>query len=328
MESGYQAESIHIPHFGIRIVFGHHFNKYLSAQISYMKPLSQLVYQNVNGDQSNHSVWMHGGTLSIKAKMPIKKKFSIYGEGGLAIITRRRFEVNHSPVVKNASYGAFLLGAGFEYKLNDTWDFVASTTYSPANKKLTQPYTVFYSGGFRYKMHLLPAKLVEENSATQFIFPRNLVQLGYTTNAFGYGVNNALSKAIFWGGRVEVAEGFSVRYQRNVFHTGKFFSLDMGTNFGYWKSNKNKNDFYTISAFPLFRVTVLHSKPADLYFQYSVAGPSFISRINIDEKNTGKHFTFQDFMGIGVFTGKNRNFNAEINLNHYPNGNIFPDMPP
>jgi hypothetical protein len=38
----------------------------------------------------------------------------------------------------------------------------------------------------------------------------------------------------------------------------------------------------------------------------------------------GGHFTFQDFMGVGVFFGSKRNFVAEVNLNHYSNGNIFP----
>ena len=45
----------------------------------------------------------------------------------------------------------------------------------------------------------------------------------------------------------------------------------------------------------------------------------------VDGENTGRHFTFQDFMGLGVFAGKDRKLNAEVNINHYSNGNIFPD---
>jgi Lipid A 3-O-deacylase (PagL)/Outer membrane protein beta-barrel domain len=327
MEPGYRAESIEIPHPGIRFVFGHDFNKYLSAQISYMKPLSQVEYKNVNVDDSNHTLWMHVGTLTLKSEVPVQKRTSIYGEGGLGIITRRGFDINQSPAIKNASYGTIIVGGGLRYRINNNWDFVASTSFSPAHSKIKQPYTLFFSGGLNYKIHPLAAERVEENSNTQFIFPKNLIQVGYTTNAFGYGINNFFSKkpiAIFWGGRVEVEQGFSIRYQRNVFHTRKLFSLDLGTSVGYWESNSNKNEFYTISAFPLFRFTVLHSKPADLYFQYSVAGPSFVSKTSIDQEDTGKHFTFQDFMGIGFFMGRNRNISWEININHYSNGNIFP----
>ena len=30
-------------------------------------------------------------------------------------------------------------------------------------------------------------------------------------------------------------------------------------------------------------------------------------------------------MGLGLFMGKNRKLNAEVNINHYSNGNLFPD---
>jgi hypothetical protein len=71
----------------------------------------------------------------------------------------------------------------------------------------------------------------------------------------------------------------------------------------------------------------LRTRPADLYFNYSAAGPTYLSALTIDDKKTGRHFTFQDFMGMGIFAGKNRNLNVEININHYSNGNIFPDNP-
>jgi len=36
------------------------------------------------------------------------------------------------------------------------------------------------------------------------------------------------------------------------------------------------------------------------YFNYSLAGPTFISKTTIDTNETGKQFTFQDFMGVGT----------------------------
>ena len=73
----------------------------------------------------------------------------------------------------------------------------------------------------------------------------------------------------------------------------------------------------------MFRFTAVRTKPADLYFMYSVAGPTFISKTRIDGNETGRHFTFQDMMGMGVFAGKSRKLNAEINIGHYSNGNLF-----
>jgi hypothetical protein len=52
-----------------------------------------------------------------------------------------------------------------------------------------------------------------------------------------------------------------------------------------------------------------------------VAGPTYISKTELDGKKLGAHFTFQDNMGTGVFFGENRNLNAEIRIGHYSNGN-------
>ncbi len=79
-----------------------------------------------------------------------------------------------------------------------------------------------------------------------------------------------------------------------------------------------------ISFVPVYIAPV---QPVDFYFNYSAAGPAYISKVVLDDKNTGKHFTFQDFMGIGIFAGKKRNINAEIKIQHYSNGNIFTANP-
>jgi len=200
--------------------------------------------------------------------------------------------------------------------------------YAPGNSNQKQPQTFVYLAGFRYNVQPLPEEKVIENSRAGYIFPKQLLQLGYSTNALGYGVNDAVSKgpvAIFWGGKINVEQGVWLRYERNVFHTKKVFSLDIGASTGWWRTEANKEDFYNISIYPLLRFTVLRTDPLDLYFNYSAAGPTYFSALTLDEKKTGKHFTFQDFMGMGVFAGKNRNLNVEININHYSNGNIFPD---
>ncbi len=61
-----------------------------------------------------------------------------------------------------------------------------------------------------------------------------------------------------------------------------------------------------------------------MYINYSLAGPAFISKTIIDDHNTGKRFTFQDFMGLGFNVGKRKRLNLEIGIAHYSNGNLFP----
>jgi hypothetical protein len=329
LEPGYTAESVQVPHLGVRIVFlGHRFNKYLSGQVSYWKPVDYVQYKNINGDNRTHTAWVHQGTLTLKSQLPLGKKLSLAGEAGFGIVTRKGFDINGVDVVKNASHGNWVFGAGLEYHVNKKWDLIAGTTYSTPVKKFRQPHTSFHSLGFRYNMSPLPAEVVERNNKAGYIFPKHLFQFGYTTDVLGYGANNAVSKgpvAIFWGGKIEISKGVFLRYQRNLFHTRKTFSFDVGTSAGWWQSRINKENTYTLSLYPVFRWTFLRTRGSDFYFNYCVAGPSYISRTVIDGRNSGKHFTFQDFMGFGSFIGKKRNLVAEILINHYSNGNIFPD---
>jgi hypothetical protein len=328
LEPGYHAASVHVPHTAVRIVlFGHEFNKWLSAQITYMRPVDWVKYKNINGDGLGHTVWMNIAGLSVKAQAPAGKKFSIYGEAGLSIITRHGFSINNEAVVRNANYATVLTGAGLQYHLNNKWRLMLSTVYSPSNSKLKQPHTIFYSAGFNYIMRPLPDEKLKRNIAAGYKFPKNLVQLGYATNVLGYGVNNAVSKGpipIFWGGDAQIGLGFSLHYQHNIFHALKVFSFDWGTSFSFWQSRTHKDKFFTASLFPLLRFTAFRSKATDIYFNYSVAGPSYISKLVIEGSNTGKHFTFQDFMGMGAYIGINRKLNAEIRIMHFSNGNLFP----
>lgn len=338
LEPGYTVEEVHIPRAAPRIVlYGHEFTDYISAQISYTRPVFWVRYRNIDGtnnykDSSNHPVFMNIGGLTIKGTLPIGSKFSLYGEGGLAVITRTGFhekdDEDRPDIVKDANYASFLLGAGLNYHLNDKWALKLSAIYSPGHLKSKQPYTAHIAGGFAYTMRELSEEKLAKKLNSEYVFPVHLIQLGYATNAFGYGVNDFFSEGtvpVFWGGNAHVAQGLSIQYQRNVFHGKKIFSLDWGATFGYWQTQLMDQDFVTLAVFPLFRFTLLRTKPADFYFNYSLAGPSYISRLNISGRETGPHFTFQDYMGIGGFIGKERNLNFETRIGHYSNGNIFPE---
>jgi len=328
LEPGYQVKNILVPHTAVPLVlFGHEFNKNLSAQVTYMRPVLWVRYQDIDGDEGNHSVWMNVAGLTFKGTLPLSKKIALYGETGFGIITRSGFEKDGNTVVAEANYSSVLLGGGVKFRPNKKWDLLLSAVYSPPDSKTRQPHTLYVGAGFNYTMRTLPAERVREVRATGNKFPKNILQVGYTTPGLGHGVNDFVSKGaipIFWGGSVWVDRGVSVYYQRNAFHTKKVFSLDFGTSVGLWKTEKNKEHFFTISAYPVLRLTVLRTKPTDVYFYYSVAGPTYISRNMIDGVDTGKHFTFQDLMGLGIFTGKNRHINAEIKIGHFSNGNLFP----
>ena len=326
LEPGFSVDAVEVPHVAVRVVLlGHQFHKYLAAQVSYMRPVNYVSYKSINGDKQDHHVWMHYGSLTLLSHVPISKKLSVFAEGGLGIVTRKGFRINDVPVVKNSSKAALFTGAGLEFHLNPRWDLLAGTSYIPGNAQERQPHTLFHSAGFRYNLRPLPAEKVERNNSSKYIFPQNLIQVGYTTNGLGYRINNFTSKTvpIFWGGGVEIEKGLTLRYQRNVYHTRKVFALNVGTSISWWRSKVKKDEFYSLALSPVFQFNIIRTRPMDLYIFYSVAGPSFLSKTVIDGTLTGRHFTFQDFMGMGIIAGKQRNVNAEVNINHYSNGNIF-----
>jgi hypothetical protein len=326
LQPGFRAASIDVPRIDVRVMLvGHEFNRFLSAQASYMRPVNYVTYTSVRpGDTDAHHVRVNFGGVTLKAHAPLRGRWSAYGEGGLGFTSRTGFDIGDTPVVTDAHYASPLVGGGIEYRITPSWDLTGGVTYSPGRVAVNQPRTVFSSGGFRYTMRPLPPDRVEANRDAGFIFPRQIVQVEYSSGT-GYAVNNFVSRKvpIFWGGHAKVDFGIAPHYERNVFHTRRVFGLDVGASAGFYKTRENNDRFYTLSVYPLFRFTFLRARLADMYFAYSLAGPTYISKIVLDDLNTGRHFTFQDFMGIGWFAGRSRNLNIGVKINHYSNGNIF-----
>jgi hypothetical protein len=326
LDPGFAAESIKIPHVAVRaVLIGHQFTRYFSIQAHYARPVEYVSYRNINDEQASHHVWMHFGGVTAKTQVPLGPRVSAYGEAGIGLTSRSGFESGTTPVVRDAHFANALLGGGLEYHVNRKWDLLAGTLLSTGNTAQNQPRALFTSGGFRYTMRELPADVVDANRRAGYVFPEHILQVSYTTDALGYGFNTLVSKKvpIFWGGNVHVSSGVAVHYEQNVFHTRKVFALDIGGSAGFWKSRDNEEWFRTLSLYPLFRFTLLRTRPADLYVAYSLAGPSYISKSLLDGLATGNRFTFQDFMGLGFFVGPNRRFNVGVKINHYSNGNIF-----
>lgn len=329
LPSGYTAQSIQVPSTAVRLtLLGYQLTKNFSARITYMRPVQWVLFKNINGDHLKHSVWMNVGELTVKENIPLNKRFSLFGEAGLALITRNGFNINNTPVISDASYSTFSLGGGLEYHINEKWDLNIYSSYSPSKTTIRQPQTTFAGAGFTYHMHPLSDETIIAKENSMLFFPNQVMQFAITTNRFGYGVNHFFAEGkvpVFWGGLAEVEEGLAFNYARNVFHTKKTFALDIGGSFGSWESKLKDQSFYAISIYPIMRFMLLRSRIGDFYFFYSVAGPTFLSKTTIDDQNTGKHFTFRDFMGIGSYMGHRKSLNFEVNIGHFSNGNLFPN---
>ena len=326
LEPGFQAGSVDKPKLAVRVdLFGHRFTKHLSAQAVYMRPAWFVQYKNINGTTDAPQVSNAYAGMTLAWHMPVTSKVSVYGEAGGGITSRSAAVVNGTVALSGAHYTSGMLGAGVDVQASRTLDLMLSATYLPGRESFAQPSTRMFTAGLRYHMRPVPEAAVRENRSSGYVFPASMVRVGFTTNALGYAMNQLFSRRIpiFWGGHVHTRRGVTVDYQRNVFHTKKVFAFDLGASGSLWLSDGSGDSFGTISGYPMFRFFFVRARRADVYFNYSLAGPTFISQSIIDNEDTGARFTFQDFMGIGALLGRDHRINAEIGIKHYSNGNLF-----
>src|SRR5436190_21119486 len=91
---GFKSESVDIPHLGARVdLFGHHFTKQLSAQVTYMRPAQFVAYHNVNGDGAVRQVATAYGGFTLVWEAPLSQKVSAYAEGGVGVTSRSGFAI-------------------------------------------------------------------------------------------------------------------------------------------------------------------------------------------------------------------------------------------
>ena len=173
-------------------------------------------------------------------------------------------------------------------------------------------------------------------SESNYFFPKRTLQISYGASKFGFFANEFFSMSanigktegigipVFWLGEVKAKQAFMVSYQQTAFHTEKLFSLDWGVSLTAFET-LNKSMVYAVSIFPMLRFYLYRANSFDGYVNYSIIGPTLLSKKNIDGYKTGPNITYQDFMGIGAYFGKKRNYNVELRIMHYSNGNIFPE---
>jgi hypothetical protein len=325
LEPGFKVQSIDEPHLAARVVlFGHQFTPWLAAQLSYMRPVQFVKYRNVDGDAASHSVWTGFGGATFIARAPLAGRTSVYGEAGLGIASRHGFNVDGAPVVPDASHAALLVGGGLEYRVGRSWDLTTGATVIRGNAADRESSALMIDGGFRYTMRQ-PESTGERSRAGRGFSPDRTIQIEYTT-AFGYSINDFLSTKVpvFWKGDVRVDRGVAVHVTRSVFRTGSVFSIDAGASASLWRT-RGGDRFATVSVYPLFRFTPIRTRRADVYVFYSLAGPTFVSAGSLDGLDLGSRFTFQDFLGAGVRLGSAKHVTLGVKINHYSNGNLFPE---
>ena len=333
---GYSTESFSRNYFSGRMLLGYKIQPNLAVQFGTIRPAAWFKYDNVNGIGYENSVWINAWSLSLKKNINLNKKLSIYGEAGIANVTRVGFSINEKVIYADAHYASLLYGFGFNYKLNEKWRLNLYGTFLPKSAKENQPAISQASFGFEYHINKLPKEVVEKHENNGHFFPKNMVQVSYGTSKIGFGANRFFAMSlkvgnfesfgvpVFWVGEVKAENSVSVTYQRLVFRTEKIFSLDWGVSVTAFNTEATNEQVLAFSIFPTMRFYFLRRKGFDMYANYSLIGPTLLTKDNLDNLNAGPKITYQDTMGLGLFFGKKRDYNAELRIMHYSNGNIFP----
>lgn len=332
---GYKTETFSRNWFSGRLLLGHKLTDDLALQFGTMRPASWFKYDNVNNVGYERSVWVNAWSLSLKKDFNLYKKTSFYAEAGIANLTRFGFSINDKVVYEDAHYASLLYGFGVQHKLNDKWRLSLNGTFLPKSTKQNQPSISQVSLGFEYHLQQLDDEIAKEYALNDYFFPKNIFQVSYGTGAIGFGFNQFFGMSlpvgnfdsfgipIFWVGQVKAKHSFSLTYQRLAFRTEKIFSLDWGVSVTAFQSELKKENVFAFSIFPVMRFYLLRKKTFDFYANYSLIGPTFLTKSNIDGFESGPKITYQDTMGFGVFFGKKRKYNFELRIMHYSNGNIF-----
>ena len=335
LNPGYTSSNTKMNPFSGRFLLGYKLNEQMAVQFGVMRPASWFKYEDVEYSGQESSVWVNMWSLSFKNNFKLSAKTDWYAELGLGNLTRVGFYDDDIPIYDNAHYMTAVFGTGIQHTISDKWDFIFNLTYLPKYDKHNQPFTFQSTVGAVYNLKQVPKDIAQTyNNNTDYFFPKHFLQMGYGSGELGFFTNRffsmqakvgnfeSLGLPVFWHGDVMAQSTFSLTYQRTAFRTERYFSLDWGASFTYFHSYNN-SDVYALSLFPVLRFYLWRPKPFDFYTYYSLIGPTYISKSDIDSLGTGPKFTYQDFMGIGFFFGKSRSYNFDVRIMHYSNGNIF-----
>ena len=334
LEPGFSYEETSPNRFSGRVLLGYEFSPDWAIQYGVLRPAAWFEYNKVNGTNLSKTVWTNLWSLTLKKDFHFDRSWGAFLEAGPATVARKGFTLGTETGVEDYRYLSILTAVGVTYKLSDQWELLAHGVFVPKAKE-NQPALKQFSLGVQYNLKELAPKPSQEASQTRPFFPTHTLQVGYGNDFIGYAPNKIVSMnarvggtdglglPIFWYGDAKASNTFLINYAKTLYKSHKFFSLGYGASFTAFESSMDKKWTGAISVYPQMSFYFWRREGFDAYATYSVIGPTFITREDIDGVETGPKITYQDFIAAGAYLGNDRKWNAELKIIHYSNGNIF-----
>ena len=132
---GYKTDTFSRNYFSGRLLLGYKIRPNLAIQFGTLRPAAWFKYNNVNDIGYFRSVWINAWSLSVKKNIYLTKKVAIYGEVGIANVTRIGFSINEDVIYKGAHFASNLYRFGFNYVLNKKWRLNLNDPFLPKSAK-------------------------------------------------------------------------------------------------------------------------------------------------------------------------------------------------
>lgn len=302
--------------------------KQIDASLSLIK--GSPLKCDVTGGSSQDCLRSVALNFGLRYKIPLHSRLIPYLGAGVGMIIRRNFSIHGFDTIDEGNFFVVPLTAGLQYLFSRHWLVDLNFTYLTPNKSHHVPSTYFAGLGVAYK--LLPSEKIENNidgtTKKQYYFPLNTVGIGgLNSSIFNFIPNpHITAPPIYWRGTLTARSGFILWYERNIYHSQKYFSFNWGADLANWTTTLNDN-FYTVSLYLNIKVWLVKAEKVDLYLTWTNAGLTYMSKKIINGRDVGGHFTFQDFLGIGALFGEAKAIGVELKFFHYSNGSLFPQNP-
>ncbi len=122
---------------------------------------------------------------------------------------------------------------------------------------------------------------------------------------------------------VGVDRGVMALYEYTILDALGTVSLHIGGNVGRWESGLEQ--LVTGSAFLSGRLWVFHLLFFHPYFEYSLLGPTIISKDSFANMQFKSNILFQNFFGVGMDIGESRGFSVDLKtIRYYESDNFHP----
>lgn len=332
LNEGFTAANTNSNPFSGRLLIGYKFNDRWALQHGVMRPASWYEYEKVNGTNLTKSVFINAWFLTLSRTWRLKNNWSLFLEAGPVRVTRKGFLLGNNRGVDDHDYLSLLSVGGVKYRLNDQWDLTAQASFIPQDTN-NQPAITQFTAGIQYNLTNLVPK--DHHETSDVFFPKHTLNIGYSNDAFGFAANKFFSLQarignfrsagipVFWYGDVKASNTISLNYHRTVYKGKKIFTIGYGASLVAFESSIEREWVYAVSVYPQLNFFFWRNNHFNMYGTYSVVGPTFLSEEDIEGQETGPKITYQDFMGVGAYFGKDNSLNAEIKIIHYSNGNWF-----